>query len=130
MLQLLQHDDPEVRGCACDLARPQPDINAALLDLMRDLNVNVRVAAASALGRFGQQEAKAILKDCLQRAPTPKIVEAIASIDDPECIVLLGRVARNHPNLTHVVVEAFKAIETPIAIRIIDELNQQIKPNS
>jgi hypothetical protein len=59
MLQLLQHDDPEVRGRACDLARPQPDINAALLDLMRDLNVDVRVAAACALGRFGQQVAKA-----------------------------------------------------------------------
>jgi HEAT repeats len=94
VLPLLRHADPEVRAIACGLARPQADVNAALIDLLTDLNANVRTSSACALGRFGRQEARAFLKNILRRAPTPNVIDAIASIADHECIVLLGRIAR------------------------------------
>jgi hypothetical protein len=41
VLPLLRHADPEVRAIACGLTRPRADVNAALIDLLTDLNANV-----------------------------------------------------------------------------------------
>jgi HEAT repeat protein len=129
ILPLLQHGDPEVRSVACDLARPQADINAVLIDLLTDLDSNVRTAAACALGRFGKQEARAVLKDILRRAPTPNIIEACASIADHECIVLLGRLARTRTELAKAALDALAMIEDPLAVKITKEFDSQMDPN-
>jgi hypothetical protein len=129
ILPLLQHGDPEVRSVACDLARPQADINAVLIDLLTDLDSNVRIASACALGRFGQQEAKAILKDILRRAPTPNIIEASASIADHECIVLLGRLVRTRTDLANAALDALALIDDPLAIKITKQFDSQMDPN-
>jgi len=122
LLGLLRHDDPEVRCCGCDLARPHAELNIVLLDLMTDLNAEVRIQAACALGRFGKQEASGVLKACLRQAPTAKIIEAAASLGDPDSLVLLGRLAKTRPDLAPAIVEALNAMDDPVASRIVKDL--------
>jgi hypothetical protein len=122
LLGLLRHDDPEVRCCGCDLARPHADINTVLIDLMTDLNVEVRTQAACALGRFGKQEASGVLKACLQQAPTEKIIEALASLGDSDSLIRLGRLAGARPDLTEVIIEALTALDDPVADKIVRDL--------
>jgi HEAT repeat protein len=121
VLPLLRHAGPEVRAIACDLARPRADVNAVLIDLLTDLNANVRTSSACALGRFGRQEARAFLKNILRRAPTPNVIDAIASIADHECIVLLGRIARTRTHLTNVALDALALIDDPLASKIASD---------
>ena len=97
-LILLRHADPLVRAYACRCAPFRPATVAELLD---DLNVNVATAAACALGRMGQVEARAALLHRLRQAPTAEIIDAISEVvgDDSaetgDAIVLLGRIARS-----------------------------------
>ena len=128
VLPLLRHADPEVRAIACDLARSQADINATLIELLIDLDANVRTSSACALGRFGRHEARVVLKNMLRRAPTQAAIEAIAPIADHECIVLLGRLARAQTDLKNVALEALAVIDDPLAIKLADALTSRTDP--
>ena len=128
VLPLLRHADPEVRAIACDLARPQADINATLIELLIDLDANVRTSSACALGRFGRHEARVVLKNMLRRAPTQATIEAIAPIADHECIVLLGRLARAQTDLKNVALDALALIDDPLAIKLADALTSRTDP--
>lgn len=118
VLSLLASSDPEVRTAGCRLALPQSDIFSALVGLLVDVDKNVRVSAACALGRFGRQEARGPLKNLLRKAPTALIVEAIAPVADEECIVILGRLARTDGNLANAALNALSDIDHPAAVKI------------
>jgi len=66
-----------------------------LVDLLVDLDRRVATSAASALGRMGRIEARPILKSLLRDDPSDEAIDAVSSIADEECAVLLGRIARS-----------------------------------
>jgi HEAT repeat protein len=112
---LLRHADPAIRADACRCARPSPEVVALLLTLLDDLHPPVAEAAACALGRMGRPEARPALARLIQAKPTAEAIEAIASIADETCIVLLGRIARAQPGLSDVVLGALEDIDIPRA---------------
>jgi HEAT repeat protein len=97
--RLLRHAEPGIRADACRCARPSPDVILILIDLLDDLDRSVAVSAASALGRMGRSEARPLLKGLLRDDPSEAAIDAVSSIADEECAVLLGRIARSRPAL-------------------------------
>jgi HEAT repeat protein len=95
MRQLLRHAEPGIRADACRCARPLPELILILIDLLDDLDRRVATSAASALGRMGRIEARPILKSLLRDDPSEDAIDAVSSIADEECAVLLGRIARS-----------------------------------
>jgi len=93
--QLLRHAEPGIRADACRCARPLPELILILVDLLVDLDRRVATSAASALGRMGRIEARPILKSLLRDDPSDEAIDAVSSIADEECAVLLGRIARS-----------------------------------
>src|SRR6266404_1075232 len=61
VVELLRHDNPQVRACACRCTRAWPEAVPLLRDLLDDLHAEVRRAAACALGRMGRAEVRALL---------------------------------------------------------------------
>jgi HEAT repeat protein len=92
---------------------------AVLIDLLDDLNDEVRIAASCALGRMGRPEARAVLTRLLRDQPSSAVIEAVTTIADDECLVLLGRIARGAGDLAPAALEALEAIAHPRAERII-----------
>jgi HEAT repeat protein len=97
--RLLQHPELGIRADACRCARPLPDLISILIDLLDDLDRRVVVSAACALGRMGRTDARPILKGVLRDDPSEEGIDAVSSIADEECAVLLGRIARSRPAL-------------------------------
>ena len=97
--RLLRHAEPSIRAAACRCARALPDLILILIDLLDDLDRRVAISAASALGRMGRIEARPILKGLLRDDPSEEVIDAVSSIADEECAVLLGRIARSRPAL-------------------------------
>src|SRR5947207_2154721 len=56
VLDLLRHNDPQIRADGCRFVRAWPDTIPLLLELLDDFNPDVRMAAACALGRLGRSE--------------------------------------------------------------------------
>src|SRR5258707_2318190 len=75
------------------------DVILILIDLLDDLDRRVAVSAASALGRMGRSETRPVLKGLLRDDPSEEVIDAVSSIADEECAVLLGRIARSRPAL-------------------------------
>lgn len=119
VLLLLGHADPEVRTGACRCAQPTPDVIGALGNLLVDLDEGVSVAAACALGRMGNPEARPALLQRLRDAPTPEVIDAISQVADEDCIILLGRLLRTEPTLADAALEALEASDHPRAAQII-----------
>jgi hypothetical protein len=109
--RLLRHAEPGIRADACRCARPLPDLILILIDLLDDLDRRVAISAASALGRMGRMEARPILKDLLRDDPSEEIIDAVSSIADEECAVLLGRVARSRPALADAALVSLENID-------------------
>jgi hypothetical protein len=123
VLSFLRHPDPTVRADACHLACGGSEIVATLLDLMGDLHDGVCMAAACALARLCRSEARPLLKRALNKAPTVRVIEAIAVIADEECIVLLGRIALGaSSDLAGAARDALDTIEHPLAARLLERL--------
>jgi HEAT repeat protein len=97
--RLLRHAEPSIRAEACRCARPLPDVIVILVDLLDDLDRRVAISAASALGRMGRIEARPLLKGLLRDDPSEEVIDAVSSIADEECAVLLGRIARSKSTL-------------------------------
>jgi hypothetical protein len=119
---LLLHADPEIRAQACRCAPRTAQVGALLVSLLDDLNPGVAVAAAKALGRIGRPEARPWLIRLLRQDPDAELVDAVASVADDECVVLLGRIARQHPVLRDAALAALETIETPRASAILAAL--------
>ena len=116
--ELLRHDDPQVRADACRCIRAWPEAVPRLRDLLDDLHVEVRQAAACALGRIGRAEIRALLVGYLREDPSVELIDAIAPIADDECVVLLGRVARTEPRLSEAALDALLSIGNPRAKQV------------
>ncbi|HEY2231188.1 MAG TPA: HEAT repeat domain-containing protein [Xanthobacteraceae bacterium] len=93
--RLLRDAEPVIRADACRCARPLPELILILINLLEDLDRRVATSAASALGRMGRLEARPILKGLLRDDPSADVIDAISSVIDEECAVLLGRIARS-----------------------------------
>ncbi len=119
---LLRHPDPLVRADACRCAPFRPAAVAVLAELLDDLNTAVAAAAACALGRMGQAEARPVLFRLLRQAPTVEIVEAISEVACDEAIVLLGRIARSDGPLAGQAFETLAGIDHPRALRLVEVL--------
>ncbi|HEX6141950.1 MAG TPA: HEAT repeat domain-containing protein [Geminicoccaceae bacterium] len=115
ILPLLRDPDPDLCAAACRCTGPWPAAVPVLLDLAREGDVRLGAAALCALGRMGRQEARPGLVGLLRDAPSAEIIEAVATIADEDCVVLLGRTARTRPALAHAVIEALATIDHPRA---------------
>ena len=122
---LLRHADPAIRRDTSRLARRGPEVTAILVDLLGDLNRDVCMEAACALGRMGRPEAAPLLKHALRQAPSVPVIEAVAPVADEECVVLLGRLARDAPeDLAAAARDALEAVEHPLAARLLERMRQ------
>jgi hypothetical protein len=118
VVEMLRHDDPQVRADACRCTRARPEVVPLLRDLLEDLHAEVRKAAACALGRMVRTEVRALLVGYLREEPSVELVDAIAPIADEECVILLGRVARTQPHLSEAALDALLSIGHPRAEQI------------
>jgi len=116
--QLLQHADPAVRADACCCARLLPQLILLLIDLLDDLNQRVARSAACALGRMGRIEARAKLKSLLRDDPSEDVIDAVSSIADEECVVLLGRIARSRTMLADAALASLEDVDLPPVIGV------------
>jgi hypothetical protein len=123
-MELLRHDEPQIRADACRCTRRWGEAIPLLRELLDDLHRDVRIAAACALGRIGRSEARELLVGYFREEPTAELIDAIAPIADNECVVLLGRVARSTPHLSECAVEALDSIDRPRADKIIAALRE------
>jgi hypothetical protein len=119
---LLRHSDPGIRADACRCARPDPNVISVLVDLLDDLNGAVARSAACALGRMGRTEARATLVRLLHEAPSAEIIDASASLADEDCIVRLGQIARQRPDLAALALDALADIDHPRASAIAGDI--------
>jgi len=111
VLELLRHDDPQIRADACRCTRIWPEAVPLLRDLLDDLHSDARKAAACALARMGRNEVRGLLVRYLREEPTAELVDAIACVADEECAVLLGRLARAVPHLSEAAFDALHSID-------------------
>lgn len=126
VLALLRRDDPEIRAdaCRCVGRRYSPETVQTVLELLEDLHAGVREAAGCALGRMGRREARELLIGLVRQKPSAEVVDAIAPIADEECIVLLGRLARENSGLSAAVLDALDAIDHPRAESVAAALRE------
>jgi uncharacterized protein (DUF2342 family) len=122
VLELLHHDDPQIRADACRFALPSPEMVAQLRDLLDDLQRPVRMAAARALGLMGHNVARPLLTRYLREEPPAELMDAVSAIADEECVILLGRIARTMPDLLPAALDALDSIDHPRASRIAAEI--------
>jgi hypothetical protein len=122
---LLRHADPAVRADACRCAPARPTAIAVLIELLDDLNIGAAAAAACALGRMGQAQARPALLRWLRQAPSAEVIEAISEVACDEAIVLLGRIASSDDVLAGQAFEALEAIDNPRARRLTEILAKQ-----
>jgi HEAT repeat protein len=122
VMELLRHDDPQIRADACRFAQASPDMVAQLRDLLDDFQRPVRMAAACALGLMGRNEVRPLLARYLREEPSAQLIDAVAPVADEECIILLGRIARTMPDLSAAALDALNSIDHPRASRIAAEI--------
>jgi hypothetical protein len=108
---LLRHADPDIRANACRCACRHSELIAVMIDLLDDLNQAVARSAACALGQMGRIEARPMLATLLREEPSEVVIDAVSSVADEECIVLLGRIARSTPALSDAALNTLEAID-------------------
>ena len=111
LLSLLRHADPDIRANACRCACRRPELIAAMIDLLEDLNRAVARSAACALGQMGRIEARPMLAGLLREEPSEEVIDAVSPVADEECMVLLGRIARSKPALSDATLNALENID-------------------
>jgi hypothetical protein len=121
--ELLQHDDGRMRVAACGCIPGDPEVMPCLAACLQDHEPEVRNSATCALGRLGRQEALAPLTHLLQLAPSVDVIDAVTSVANEDCVILLGRIARTRPDLKEAALEALDAIDHPTATLLIERLD-------
>jgi hypothetical protein len=121
---LLRHPDPNLRRNAARCAPPLREPINLLIELLDDLNRPVATAAACALGRMGRTEARPLLIRLLIEAPSAEVINAVIPIADDVCIVTLGRIARNLPDLAAPAIAALDDMDNDRAAAIVSALRQ------
>jgi hypothetical protein len=125
---LLRHAEPEIRADACRCARPVPELISVIIELVGDVDPTIARPAAIALGHMGRSEARPLLKSLLRKAPTEDVIDAVASIADEECEVLLGRIARAIPRLKDTALASLESIDDPRAGAIAAAIRSTPRP--
>jgi HEAT repeat protein len=115
---LLRHEMADVRAGACRCAGPSLILVPLLIELLDDADRDVTRDAACALGRMGQREAPPALLRLLQEQPTAAIINAVITIADEECLIIIGRIARFIPDLAETAIRALEDIGSPRALTI------------
>ena len=85
----------------------------ALIELLDDRDRAVATAAACALGR---KEARGQLKRDLNERPSPRVIEAWATVADEEAIVFLARIGRARTEFTISILSALDEIDHKRAV--------------
>ena len=122
VLTFLSHRDERIRTAACAFATSDFKIIQCLLECRHDENGDVRSAAMLALGRSGRDEARPWLMSQLRDRPTAEVIDAVASVADEDCIILLGRIARTKPDLCADALEALAINDHPTASMLLAQL--------
>ena len=81
------------------------------------------MAAACALGLMGRNEVRPLLTRYLREEPSAELIDAVSTIADEECVILLGRLARTMPDLSAAALDALHGIDHPRASRILAEIS-------
>jgi hypothetical protein len=68
---------------------------------------------------MGRREATAPLARLLRDAPSAEVIDATHVVADEDCVILLGRIARERPALAAAAREALEAIDHPRARQIL-----------
>ncbi len=123
-LDLLRDPSSSVRAAACGCIRAGYEVITMLVSMIDDLDDEVALASACALGRMGRIEALGHLKRHLLQRPSRRIVEALARVPDEETIVLLARTGRARRELTDIVIAALEEIESPRALDVAGALKK------
>jgi len=124
---LLRHADPDIRANACRCAC-RPELIAVMIDLLDDLNQAVARSAACALGQMGRIEARPMLATLLREEPSEVVIDAISSVADEECIILLGRIARSMPALSDAALRTLESIDHHRADAIATAIRGRSRP--
>ena len=122
VLALLRHSDRSFRAAACQCARTLSEAIPILIDLLNDLDREVSGSAACALGHLGRPEARPALIRLLGTAPSPEVIDAMATVADEGCVVLLARIARTKPGIARAARDALDRIDHPRAAQLLAAL--------
>ena len=90
-----------------------------MIDLLDDPTPAVARSAACALGQMGRIEARPTLANLLRGAPSEEVIDAVSSVADEECMVLLGRIARSTSVLSDLALNTLESIECAICRSLI-----------
>jgi HEAT repeat protein len=125
VMALLRHADRSVRAAACRCVRTtRPEAVPVLIELLDDLDREVSESAACALGRLGRTEARPSLVRLLRTAPSPDVIDAVASVADEDCVVLLARIARTKRDLASSAIDALHQIDHLRAAQVLAALTR------
>ncbi len=122
LLELMVDADAGVRAAACGCVGQQLALVPRLLELGHDEAGEVRNAAACALGRMGRREALPTLARLLRGDPSAVVIDAVTTVADEDCVILLGRIARTRPDLAELVRDALAVIAHPRARQLLVSL--------
>jgi HEAT repeat protein len=126
--RLLRDDEPSIRADACRCARALPELILILVDLLDDPERRVAKAAAIALGRIGRIEARPILKGLLRESASKDVIDAVSSVADEECAVLLGRIARSSSALADAALESLEDTDHARAAAMVAAIRRLRRP--
>ncbi len=115
---LLAHAEPVIRADACRCVRHALDFVPLLARLLDDIDDTVVRSAACALGRMGRPEARRTLTNLLRDDPSEDVIDAVSSVADDDCVVLLGRIARSVPSLADAALDALDSADHPRAAEV------------
>ena len=99
-----------------------------MIDLLEDLNPAVATSAACALGQIGRIEARPMLANLLRGAPSEEVIDAVSSVADEECIILLGRIARSTSALSDFALNTLESIDHHRASAIAVGIRNSLRP--
>jgi len=119
VLEFLDSPDAEMHAQACRCAGPDAAVLSRLEDLLEDLHPDVQTAAAITLGRMGKASARPVLLRLLRDEASADVLDAIAAVADEDCVVLMGRVMRENPELAEAARQALEDVEHPLAARLL-----------
>ena len=115
---LLRHPAAEIRASACRCAGRSPATIPLLVELLDDADHIVAQEAACALGRMGRNEGRPLLLRLLREQPSATVIDAVSSVADEECLVVIGRIARRERDLADAALAALETIASPRAMAI------------
>ena len=125
---LLQHAEAAIRADACRCVRRALDFVPALARLLDDVDRAVVRSAACTLGQMGRPEARLTLKNLLRDDPSSDVIDAVSSVADEDCVVLLGRIARSIPSLADAALDALDNADHPRAAAVAAAIRNRPRP--